>query len=70
MNTANEPLLTEGEAAEHLRLKVKTLQNFRVTGAGPKFIKLGRSVRYRMSDLQAHIEANVRRSTAEQKAAS
>lgn len=64
-----EPLLTESEAALRLRLKVKTLQNFRVTGAGPRFVKIGRSVRYRTCDLQTFIEAGVRRSTAEGKTA-
>jgi excisionase family DNA binding protein len=63
-----DQLLTETEAAALLRQKVKTMRNLRVTGGGVPFVKLGRSVRYRMSDLQAYIASNVRKSTAEAKA--
>ncbi len=57
-NTAtetNDVLLREVDAAAFLGWAVKTLQNKRVTGNGPRFIKLGTSpraaVRYRMSSL-------------------
>lgn len=51
-----EPRLTGREAAAFLRLSHKTLQVWRCTGKGPKFIKVGptgRSIRYKLSDLQA-----------------
>jgi excisionase family DNA binding protein len=57
-------LMTEKEAAEYLHQKVKTLQARRVSGGGAPFVKLGRSVRYRLSDLQQFVAANVRTSTA------
>lgn len=50
-------LLNEKEAAEMLRYSVRALQNWRLRGGGPKFIKVsGRSVRYAISDLNAWIE--------------
>ena len=44
-------LLTQAEAAEILRLSQRTLERFRVSGLGPRFIKAGHSVRYREADL-------------------
>jgi excisionase family DNA binding protein len=44
-------LLTEQQAAQVLTVKVKTLQAWRVRGGGPKFIKLGRCVRYSRDSL-------------------
>ena len=52
-------LLTETEAAERLRLSVKTLRAWRLRSKGPQFVRLGRAVRYRPSDLDEY----VRRST-------
>jgi len=48
-----EKLMTETEVAERLAACVQTLRKDRLTGAGqyPRFIKLGRSVRYRESDV-------------------
>ena len=42
----NDDLITENEAAEILGLAVSTLQKYRVSGEGPKFIKFKRRVRY------------------------
>jgi excisionase family DNA binding protein len=60
-------LMTTAAASEYLGVPVKTLEAWRYTGNGPRFVKLGRSVRYRPTDLHAWIEANVRQSTTEQK---
>jgi hypothetical protein len=48
-------LLTEQEAANILALQVKTLQAWRVRGGGPKFVKLGRCVRYLQTDLEQYL---------------
>ena len=48
-----EPRLTTKEAASILRKSHITLEIWRVNGYGPKYIKIGRSVRYLLSDLQA-----------------
>ena len=64
-HTAVEPdeLLTELEAARLRRQSPRTLQAERLHGNGCPFIKLGRSVRYRRSDVAQFIESNVKTST-------
>jgi predicted DNA-binding transcriptional regulator AlpA len=60
------PLLRESQAAEFLLLSRSALAKWRVTGAGPRFVKVGpHSVRYRRVDLEAFITAGIRRSTSE-----
>jgi excisionase family DNA binding protein len=62
---ASMTLLTEQQAAEVLAIKVKTLQAWRVRGGGPKFVKVGRLVRYTKVDLEDFICLHTRSSTAE-----
>ena len=57
-------LLTTYEAAESLRLKPETLTAWRTRGGGPKFVRLGRRVLYRRTDLDAFIVARVHSNTA------
>jgi predicted DNA-binding transcriptional regulator AlpA len=45
----------EKGAADYLGLSVKTLQAWRFQSRGPKYIKLGRAVRYRQVDLDAFV---------------
>jgi Helix-turn-helix domain len=61
----SDELLTENEAAQLRRQSVRTLQAERVRGGGCPHVKLGRSVRYRRSDVLKFIENNVRTSTSE-----
>lgn len=50
----HEPLLTEQQAAELLNIRPGTLACWRVTKRYPlPYVKIGRSVRYRRSDLEA-----------------
>jgi predicted DNA-binding transcriptional regulator AlpA len=51
--------------AERLGTTVGTLAYWRYMGKGPKFIKLGRSVRYRESDVNAWLDAQTREQTGE-----
>ena len=62
-NAPSDDLLTEGEAARLRRQSVRTLQAERLRGTGCTYVKLGRSVRYRHSDVMAYIEANLRKAT-------
>ena len=61
-------LLDEGAAASILCVSKRTLQLWRRSGNGPAFVKLGAAVRYRPSDLDEFIEANLRSNTAQSKA--
>lgn len=58
---------TEG-ASRHLGLAVSTLEKMRVYGDGPPFVKLGRSVRYRVADLEAYLAERVMESTSQRAA--
>ncbi len=48
--------IPEAEAADFLCQSVRTIQKWRVTGAGPQFYKFGRSVRYRRRELTDWVE--------------
>ena len=48
-----QSLLNEYQVAETLAVSVATVRRWRTFGQGPKFLKLGASVRYRPEDLQA-----------------
>ncbi|MDG4825674.1 helix-turn-helix domain-containing protein [Asanoa sp. WMMD1127] len=50
------PLGTPAEVAEYLRKPVRTLEQWRYVGTGPKFVKAGRDVRYRWSDVDAWLD--------------
>jgi len=50
--------LTEREVAELLGLSVATLRAWRHRGKGPRFLRLGRSVRYLPSDLADFVRAS------------
>ncbi|MBB4264290.1 MULTISPECIES: AlpA family transcriptional regulator [unclassified Bradyrhizobium] len=57
-NSSSLALLTEEQAADFLSLSVRTLQAWRLRGAGPKFVRAGRAVRYQQSELIAWIASN------------
>ena len=50
--------LTEREVADMLGLSVATLRAWRHRGRGPRFLRLGRSVRYLPSDLADFVRAS------------
>jgi excisionase family DNA binding protein len=53
--------LTPHEAAEYLRSSTSTLAKARLTKRGPTFVRIGRAVRYRKSDIDAWMSASVAR---------
>lgn len=53
----NDRLLKQPEVERILGMSAASLEQWRLKGKGPKFCKLGRSVRYRESDLRAYIAA-------------
>jgi hypothetical protein len=58
-------LMDEKQAAALLNVSIKCLQGWRYRGAGPRFAKLGRSVKYAISDLEALVQAAIRTSTSD-----
>jgi predicted DNA-binding transcriptional regulator AlpA len=61
-----QPLLTQRQAAALLCLSERTLERFRVSGFGPKFVRLGKSVRYRSGDVETWLSSRVVSSTSQE----
>ena len=53
---AENQVVNETQAAEILGRAVQTLRNDRHLRKGPAYLKLGRSVKYRMNDLFDYME--------------
>jgi excisionase family DNA binding protein len=53
-------LIDEVALAVRLGVSRSTLQSWRYAGRGPRFIKLGRLVRYRNADIDAYLTAQTR----------
>jgi excisionase family DNA binding protein len=56
-NVKTPELLTVDEAADYLRIAPGTLYNWRHAGRGPKATNVGRSLRYRRTDLEAWLDS-------------
>jgi predicted DNA-binding transcriptional regulator AlpA len=54
------PLFIEKQAADYLTRSVSSLRRDRKRGTGPTFLKIGRSVRYRRSELDEYISSCTR----------
>lgn len=63
--SVGEIFLTERELAARHQRSVKTLRNARVKGGFIPFVRIGRNVRYRFSDVLAYEAANSVGSTSE-----
>lgn len=61
----NEGVFDTARTSEYLGLSMSTLEKARVYGTGPKFLRLGRAIRYRRCDLDAWLAARVVTSTSE-----
>jgi predicted DNA-binding transcriptional regulator AlpA len=59
------PYLTQEQAGAFLGLSPRTLERFRVSGHGPKYLKLGRRIAYVREDLTAWADSRRRSSTSE-----
>ncbi len=66
---ASSHYLTTDEAAKLLHISARTLERYRVTGGGPRFMKAGNSKRsrvlYKQADIIAWLEGNGYESTSE-----
>ena len=64
--TELDRLLTETQLADRWQKSPKTLQNARVSGTGVAFVKIGHAVRYRLGDILAYENSNLRGSTSDE----
>lgn len=61
-----DQLVNEKEAAAFLGYTIRALQNWRLRGSGPQFVKVSaRSIRYRRRDLMAWVDARLRQNTSD-----
>ena len=61
-----DELITAGQLAERLKRSPHTLAVHRITGQGVPFVRLGRSIRYPTSDVEAYLAGlPLRRSTSD-----
>ena len=52
-------LLNENELSDLIDRGVQTLRNERFKGKGIPYVKIGRSVRYRVSDIKEYLKKNL-----------
>lgn len=58
-------IVTQRDLASRWHISAKKLEADRLKGTGCPFIKIGSAVRYRISDILAYEDANLRRSTSD-----
>jgi predicted site-specific integrase-resolvase len=56
--------LTQGQLAERWNISPRTLERWRWLGEGPRFLKLGGRVIYRLEDVEVYEANQLRDSTA------
>lgn len=61
-------LLNVDEVSNYLNIPKGTLANWRAKGYGPEFLKIGRHIFYRESDLEKFIDSCLRYSTKQEAA--
>ena len=57
--------MTEKDVAGLICITTRALQNWRLRGGGPEYVKIGRSVRYQRSDVMKFIEERKRKHSAQ-----
>jgi predicted DNA-binding transcriptional regulator AlpA len=60
-----DPLLHPKGVAQLLNVSVSWLAKSRLTGTGPRFVKIGRAVRYPEAAVREFIKGRMRTSTSE-----
>ena len=56
INKTNQ-ILTEKEVSELLKISVKTLQSWRHQSKNLPYFKIGRTVKYKLSDIREYLES-------------
>jgi len=65
--TVESNLLDSKAAAKFLGVSFRSLEGWRVKGFGPKFVKLGKLVRYRPAELTQWLNKRTRSHTVKRK---
>jgi excisionase family DNA binding protein len=64
MTQSTDRLLTPAQVAERLGIAVRTLETWRYRGRSPRYIRVGKHVRYRPADVDAFLAEHERAGTA------
>lgn len=59
----DQEFYTPRQLADLLQLDERTVRRWRIDGGGPLFVRVGGSVRYRKSDVEAWIKDNTQETT-------
>jgi hypothetical protein len=59
----NDVFLNQKDVARRWSISPRTLERWRVVGQGPRFVKIGAHVLYRLCDVQAYEIKRIRTST-------
>lgn len=51
-----EPMVTTSELAEYLRVEVQAIYDLRLHDRGPKVVRVGRELRFRVSDVKRWLD--------------
>lgn len=57
-------LLKENDLVDRWDVTISTLQQWRWSGAGPEYIKIGRKIKYRLADVEDFENARLSKSTS------
>jgi hypothetical protein len=60
-----DTLITRSDLPTYIPIAVSTWAKWAVTGAGPKFLKLGSKVAYRVRDIQSWLDEQGRTNTVQ-----
>lgn len=61
-----DKFLTEIQTSQLLSVSRRTLQNWRLRGEGPRFVRCGRAIRYSPRDLKVWIDARTVANTGQE----
>jgi predicted DNA-binding transcriptional regulator AlpA len=65
ISSIDDPLYTPEETARKLKMGPSWLAKLRMRGTGPRYVKLGRAVRYPESAIRDYLKARTRTSTSQ-----
>ena len=65
MNSESPAAMRPDAAAAFLSLSTQRLAKMRLTGGGPPYAKIGRSILYRRTDLESWLASHSRHSTSD-----
>jgi excisionase family DNA binding protein len=60
VGAAPQPLGSAEEVAEHLGVPLRTLAEWRHHGIGPRYLRVGRHVRYKWQDVEQWLDSRAR----------